>query len=310
VGGVVPSFRRRGRFRVFSHSTEVPGLAKAAVAQGWRPAGDEPFGTELGKAIHDITRSLYGVPRERVNPAAVGDTSFSDTFRGNFAGRTVTVANAWTPIQASLTNVSDRRGIVAVCAVQIPSVLRLAVQPRGYHPVMPPSMITPTGNPTFDEYFIAAAAVPGTIEYVLTPAVQQRIMVHDDWVLRAEGYLLACVRKGPFRGIEEITRRVAEVTDIARAIPESVLPRSAGRSAGDLAARIGRLKDIDDATTFLQDLGRVDREELAESDTPLAAFAYARTREQVVARFEALDPHRRMQLIAMFLRAEGQRDRH
>ncbi|MFD2417228.1 hypothetical protein [Amycolatopsis pigmentata] len=304
----MPSFGRRRGFRVFSHSTDVPGLAKAASAQGWQPAGDEPFGTDIGKAVREITQSLYGVPRDPPSASALGSTSFSDTFRGTFAGRTVTVANAWTPIDPTLRTVTDHRGTVTVCAVRMPSILRLAVQPRGVYPVVPSSLIAPTGNPVFDEWFTAAGGIPGTIEYLLTPRVQQRIMAHDDWVFRAEGYLLACVRKGKFRAIEEISRQVAEVMDVARAIPESVRTRYADHTADDLATRISRLEDIDAATAFLQDLGRADREDLAASNTPLAAFAYVRTPQQFMARFESLDPQRRMELFAMFMRANGDRD--
>lgn len=303
----MPSFGRRRGIRAFSHSIDVPGLAKAAARQGWQPTGDDPFGTDLAKSVHEITKCLYGVPPERAGSAAVGSTSFSDSFRGTVAGRAVTVANGWTPIDPLLTNVTDHRGIVTVCAVRMPSVLRLTVQPRGLHPIVPPSLITPTGNPDFDARFRAAAQ---TIEYVLTPAVKQRMMAHDDWVFRAEGYLLACVRKGKFRAIEEIGHQVAEVIEVVRAIPESVRPRYVDYSADDLAARVRRLQDIDDATVFLQDLSRADRENLAESNTPLAAFAYVRTREQVMARFDSLDPQRRMQLLAMFMAADGDERGH
>jgi hypothetical protein len=172
---------------------------------------------------------------------------------------------------------------------------------------VPPSLFQPTGNPAFDEAFSAAGGTPGTIECVLTPAVQRRIMAHDDWVFRAEGYLFACVRKGKFRDVEEIRHQVAEVMDVVRAIPESVRHRYIDRSADDLAARISRLENLDEATEFLRHLSRTDRENLAESNTPLAAFADVWTPEQAEARFQSLDPQRRWQLIAMFRRAEEER---
>jgi hypothetical protein len=45
---------------------------------------------------------------------------------------------------------------------------------------------------------------------------------------------------------------------------------------------------------------------LAQSNTPLAAFADVTTPEQAMARFESLDVQQRMQLLGMFQRVEDQ----
>jgi hypothetical protein len=55
---------------------------------------------------------------------------------------------------------------------------------------------------------------------------------------------------------------------------------------------------------MLQELTPEDRKQLARSGTPLAEFADVRTPQEAIARFETLDPQRRMQLLAMFVRVK------
>ena len=61
---------------------------------------------------------------------------------------------------------------------------------------------------------------------------------------------------------------------------------------------------MEDAIAFLQGLTPDERERLARSDTPLAAFADVRTPEEAMARFGSLPEARRMQLLAMFARVD------
>jgi hypothetical protein len=68
----------------------------------------------------------------------------------------------------------------------------------------------------------------------------------------------------------------------------------------DLVARINQLNGIEDAMAMLQHLTPTDRERLARSATPMAAFADVRTPQEAMARFQVLDPQQKMQLLAMF----------
>ena len=162
-----------------------------------------------------------------------------------------------------------------------------------------------TGNPAFDDRFRVNAGGAEFARQILTPDVQQRIMMREDWVFWLGENLFACVAKGKFRGMEEVSTRVSEVLGIVTAIPGTVMPSQVNYSADDLAARISRLDDVNDAIAFLQDLTPDERERLARSDTPLAAFADVQTPEEAVARFGSLPEAQRMQLLAMFSRVDG-----
>lgn len=301
----MPLFGHRGGAPGPSAAAGVPGLAEAAVAQGWQPAGASPFLQHLVNAVHEITRAIYGVPRRGpTGDTTVGNTVFSDAFRGSIGGRTVTVANAWTYLEPVLGNIWDRSGTVAVCAVELPAVMPIAcVQPRQF-PALVPSSELPTGNPAFDGYYRVSAGLPASFMPMLSPEVQQRIMAHDDWVFWAERYWLACVSKGSFGSAEQVSQRIAEVMGIVTAIPESALPGQVDHSGDDLIARIDQLESVEDAIAFLQQLTPADRERLARSNTPLAAFADVTTPEEAIARFQSLDDQRRMQLLAMFMRVQ------
>ena len=114
-------------------------------------------------------------------------------------------------------------------------------------------------------------------------------------------------RPGDRRGSRRQPRssRVTEVLDIVTAIPGSVMPSQVDHSADELVARISRLDDVNDAIAFLQGLTTDERDRLARSDTPLAAFADVRTPEEALARFGALPEAQRMQVLAMFNRVDG-----
>jgi hypothetical protein len=283
----------------------VPGLAAAVAAQGWQPAPARPFGGRLADPVHDITRTMYGAARGTVygNQITVGTTIFRDAFSGSIDGRTYLVANAWTYIEPKLFGNEPHLGDVAVCAAELPSMLpMLLAQPRRFHPARR-GRGTPTGNPGFDDRYLVMP-LPAAGPDVLTPEIQQRIMGHDDWVFWAEDYLLICVSKGAFRTVEDVTRRVGEVMGIIGAIPASVMPARVDHSQDGLMAQISRLDTVEDALAFLQRLTHEQREQLARSDTPLAAFAWVQTPDEAMARLQQLDNAAKMQLIAMFMRAE------
>jgi hypothetical protein len=192
--------------------------------------------------------------------------------------------------------------------VELPSMLSITcVQPRRFPAVMRVRE-SPTGDPVFDDRFLVAEMPDvGQQMQVLTADLRQRIMARDDWVFRAERYLLGCVSKGAFHSVDEVTQRIGEVLAIVAAIPASVLPDHVDHSADDLLARISQLTSIEDAMAMLQQLTPDDRERLAQSDTPLAALADVRTPQEAMERFRALDPQRKMQLITMFMRVRDTR---
>ena len=103
------------------------------------------------------------------------------------------------------------------------------------------------------------------------------------------------VAPGAFSSADDIRDQVAAVTGIVSAIPTSVMPSRVDRSVDDLAARIAKLETVEDGLAFLQELTPDDRERLAKSDTPLAAFADVRTPDEAIERLNALPVEKRMQ---------------
>lgn len=283
-----------------------------AMPQSWQPVTGRPFEEHLERLIQETSRIMYGIPRIFPQFPGVGDIRFTDAFRTSTDGRAVTVANAWTVVEPGLFGPGKGTPGVAVCAVELPSVLPVAwIRPRRFSGPAPVGEAR-TGNPAFDDHYqvigtpapLAAVAGLNAPQDVVTVDVQQRVMAHDDWAFMAERYLLGCVSKGAFRSADEISIRVGEVMDIVAAIPTSVMPRHVDHSQDGLVARISQLDSVDDAIAMLQQLTPGERDSLARSGTPLAAFADVRTPEEAIARFESLDPQRRMQIIAMFMRAE------
>ena len=285
----------------------APGLAEFAAAEGWLPAGDRPFDGHLEDAAAEINRTLHGAARTlgaaRLHGIRIGATVFRDAYRATVGGRAVTVANAWTNIEPEVRHSTGEMHGAAVCAVELPSVLAMmCVQPRRFPPVGH-ARESPTGNPVFDgQFLVAGQQVPGDGQQVLTPGVQQRMMARDDWVFWAGRYLLGCVSKGPFRSAGEVSQRIAEVMGIVAAIPASVLPDHVDHSGGR-PDRPGQPGDQHGrrpgpaAAAHPQERGQ-----LARSDSPLAALADVRTPQEAMARFKTLDPQRKMQLMAMFMK--------
>ena len=241
---------------------------------------------------------LLGVPPTVTgrNGVRVGGTEYGDAFRGSIGGRTIIVANAWTSVTPEPA--AELPG-TAVCAVELPSVLPVAcVQPRRF-PALTHLPESPTRNPAFDRRY-AVTVLPGADAGPLTWDVQQRIMAREDWVFRAERYVLACVSAGAFATVDEVSQRIGEVLAIAEGIGAAVTPVTVDDSDDELLARAGRLTSLEDAIAFLASLSPAERERLARSPAPVAALADVTTAQEAVSRFQALDQQRKMELIAIF----------
>jgi len=280
-------------------------LAPDARIRGWEPVTDAVFPSDLTDYIHKSARVLRGgLPHDSGEPNAVDyPTVFHDIFRSHVGDRTVIVANGVTNLGRSFgtSDIHDS----SVCVVELPSVISIAcIEPRRLHPLMSTRQEVETGDQAFDKQFRVNAS-PELGVVTITPEMRQLIMARDDWIFRTQLFLFACIADERYESVDAMQRRIDAVLAIVAAIPESMLPRRVDHSADDLAARISRIDDVEGAIAFLQKLTPVDREKLAHSDTPLSAFADVTTPEQAMARFESLDDQRRMQLMAMFMRVEG-----
>lgn len=282
----------------------VPGLAERAAASGWQPAA-HPFPQDLSDMLFDIALGMYGVGNVST-PDVPGSRArvvvCRDAFRLNDAGRSVTVANV-RAIRSFEAQLRIGPAIdVALCAIDLPTILRPGVvYSRRYH-LRLHVRDTPTGDPAFDDRYLVTGMLGSVAGTWLTPQVRQLILAHDDWVLVPFGTTMICLSKGPFASADDVVRRIGEVLQLVAAIPTSIVPATVDHSVDDLAARIGRIDTIEDALAFLQRLSDADRERLARSDTPLADFADVRTPEEAMARMQSLPQARQMQLMAMFVR--------
>jgi hypothetical protein len=279
---------------------------------GWQPVTGRPFGGRLADPVHEITRTMYGVPRSQQQNRTVGSTTFADIFRTSVDGREVTVATARTYIEPGLFPSGHGTPAVAVCAAELPSVLPfMSIVPRQYARAAIPGM-SPAIDPAFDDRFqvtgmpTVLAEVTGlaTVAAAVTPEVRQRIMARDDWAFLTDGYLICCVTKGAFGSADEAAGRVSQLLGIIAAIPAAVMPDHVSHDADDLVRRFGEVDGMDGAIALLERLTPDERERLARSGTVLAAFADVRTPQEAIARFESLDARRRMEIITMFMRAE------
>jgi hypothetical protein len=280
-------------------------FAGVATARGLEPVQSAALDSQLQDAIHESARVIYGDTPRPIDEKYPHPTVYHDLFRTQVDGRTVIVANGWTTIKPGLEeSARDVKG-VAACVVELPSILAIAcVQPRRFRAITSMLPENPTGNAQFDELFsVTGSPVLGPV--VVTPDMQRLIMARDDWLFLTHQYLLACVGKGAFESVDEMLERVDEVLAIVAAIPESVMPSHVDHSQDDLIARISQLDTLEDAMALLQELTPADREQLARSDTPLAAFADVATPEEAIARFESLDQQRKMQVLAMFMRVDN-----
>ena len=232
------------------------------------------------------------------------ETVFRDVYRGFIDDRRVVTTNAWTNIgPQQLVKLYEMKG-VSVCAVELASLSPIMLVQTRRQPTVERYPTAPTGNPEFDQRFSLAVS-PGLDARVITPELQQQIMAHDDWAFAGHESWLACVSRGPFQSADDVRRRLEELTATVDAFPASVVPAQIDRSADDLLARVQRLSSPEEVIGFLQQLSPDDRQRLAQSNTPLAAFADVTTWEQVMSRLQTLDVPQRMQLLAMFKRAKG-----
>src|SRR5436190_21745574 len=93
-----------GFFRRFAeglgHSSGVAGLAEAAPTWGWEPVDGDPFESGLTGMVHDVARTLHGVPRSTSlgagsHSAELGWTMIHYEYRGTVVRRAVTGADEW-----------------------------------------------------------------------------------------------------------------------------------------------------------------------------------------------------------------------
>ncbi|HUO75241.1 MAG TPA: hypothetical protein VMU39_31065 [Solirubrobacteraceae bacterium] len=297
-----------GFFRRFAeglgHSTRVEGLAEAASSWGWEPAGDEPFDPELTDLIHGVLRTLHGAFRGTggIQGVETAHTNYHDAYRATEDGRAVTVANAWSPVEAVVAGGRRVEGVAAV-GVELSTALMIAgIEPRGRHnSIAGPEL--PTGNSSFDATYRVVGMGP-LAEGVVTPEMQQRIAARDDWAFIAHDTTFLSICREPFATPDEVSQRVRDVLAIVAALPASVAPVQVDHSVDDLLVRIARIDNIDDALAFLQELTDADRQRLAASPTPFAKFADVHTPDEAIARMMSLPDTERLQVLAMFEKAD------
>ncbi len=298
------SLRRRRGGNSEDDLPSPAGLAEFARANNWEARGERPFDGHFEDGVHRVTLAIHHVPASTaMTGLRVGNTIFRDSYRTAVDGRSVTVSNGWTNIQTEVRYAPDNWHGVSVCAAELPSLLPLArVSPRATGAALGLSP-DPTGNAEFDQRFVVSATPDGAPQ-VLTPPVQQLIMARDDWFFWAERYFFGCISPGPFTSVDEVRARIDALLGVIAAIPTAVLPDHVDHSEDDLIARISRLTSLEEAMAFLHQLTPADREQLARSDTPLAAFADVRSPQEARARFMTLDQPRKMQLLAMFMQVK------
>ena len=300
------SFLRR-KAKVTGGSTGVAGLAELAATTGLQPLEGRTFDGHLEDAVHHAVRALRNEPHSvtTLTHVTVGTTTFGDAHTGVVDGRRVTIANGWTEMEHD-----PRSGVVlhgaAVCAAELSTMLGIqGIEPRRrWNAVMGPE--SPTGDPAFDERYRVVGA-PGAGAQVVTADVRRLVAAHDDRVFIAERYLFGCVSLPQFRTGREVADRIREVLAIVAALPADAVPQHVDHSFDDLLARIDQLRSVDQALAFLHELTPDERERLARSDTPLAAFADVQEPAEAVARLQSLPPAQRAQLFAMFAKV---RDEH
>ena len=289
-----------GHRRDASKRTEwVPGLAATAAAQGWQGVDGVPFNHDMHNEIHNITCFLFGFDR-RQYPGAIGNTTYNDAFRARVGGRIVTVANAFTFIEPGLFQADKLNPWVAICAVELPTLVPAATIQSRRLPRESARYEIKSGDPAFDDMFRTTSA--GSLQPILTPEVRRRMMSRDDWAFIFWDYMFACVGKGRYESVDDVNARISETLALLNAVPESVLPHQVDHSTDDVIARIQQLDGVDDAMVFLQRLAPAERQQLAASDTPLAKFADVTSPLEAMTRFNSLGMAERMQLLAMFQR--------
>ena len=215
----------------------------------------------------------------------------------------MTVANAWIPIEAVVAGGEHVEG-AAVTAVET-----LDASHDRRHRAAPATPGHPRargtdGQPVLDSAY-RVVGMARLAEGVVTPEMQQRISARDDWTFIAEDTTVISVCREPFATADEVSQRISDVLAIVAALPASVAPAQVDHSADDLLARIAHIDTIEQALAFLQQLSDADRQRLAASPTPLAKFADVRSPDEAIARMMALPEIERLQLLAMFQKANA-----
>jgi hypothetical protein len=297
----MPLFRRhRAEPPSAAQQLEASRFTGAASARGWQPVTPSVFDSRMVDAMGECTNVFHGYTRRLPGISTTYGPRVHDVFRATPDGREVLVANAWT----NITGGSSAGAVagVSVCAAELPALISLVcIQPRTFKPVVTHIPEVSTGDAAFDARFMVMAA-PGLPAVELTAEMQRLISAREDWIFRVEKYLFACFGNTPFESVDEMAHRIDEVLRVIAAFPESIVPSRVDHTQDDLIAKINRLDSVDDALSLLQQLTPEDRERLATSDTPLAGFADVKTPEEAIARFQALDPAKRLQILAMFER--------
>jgi hypothetical protein len=288
--------------------TGVSGLDDLARSWGLQAAGEHPVEGHLADRVEETSRVLHGAARSvtRLSHVVVGSTVYSDAYAGLVGDRQVTVANGWTEIESDAREHLDWHG-VSVCVVELPTVLLLSgIEPRQrWDAIVGPEC--PTGDASFDGRYRVVGA-PGA-SGLITSEVQRIVGQSDDWVFLAEGAQLACVSAVEFRGADDVAQRIRDVLAVVAGFPTGIVPDHVDHSFDALLQRLDQLHSVEEALAFLQALTPEDRERLARSDSPLAAFADVQTPDQAMARLKSLDEQQKMQLFAMFMKAKDQRQR-
>jgi hypothetical protein len=306
----MPLFRRHRDATDEEDPAEGSSFDTVGAAAGFEPASGDVFDDELESALRETARVEHGVSAQGIaqggNLPRSYRLAFEHVFRADRDGRRILLANAVFHPNPGL--VGSRVGLrrVAVCVVELPSAMALgAVQPRSYrHEILRHWPESPTGNPAFDERFrVCAGRFGGPFE--LPAAVQGLVMARDDWIFRVQVTWFICVTPEPFSSIDEMVQRVDQVMAIVAAFPTTMLAARIDHSGEDLLRRLGELHSVEDAIAFLGEVTPAEREQLAQSDTPLAAFADVTTPDQIIERFQSLDQAQQLQLLAMFEHATG-----
>ena len=293
----------RKRLVPSSSDPEIPGLTELAAARGWRPIDeDQPMESQIADQVHRMSWILY----DRAYSTALYDTTsvehrtfYANSFAGDLDGRRLVVANVWTNIgPQQLVKLHEMRG-VAVCVLERCTLPPFVIQPRHLPEAERHMKPTPTGDPEFDERFIAIFPIVDTVSALLTPAVRQRILAHDDWVFVCMSGSLLCAGTGAFESADAVGTRVDEVLGIVGAFAAAIAPGPIDPATDELIARIGRISSLEEAVTFLLSLGPDERELLARSGTPIAAFADVTTAEETLARYQSLTLAQKMAVLAM-----------
>ena len=301
----MPLFRRRHeQSGPAAPVIEESRFATAAAGLGWEQVAASVFDLEMTDAMRASTNVFHGHNRTVPGVSATHRSHAHDVFRADRDGRKVIVANAVTNINPGLPGTKGLAWI-SVCAVEMPTFISLVcVQPRAFRPSVAHISEVPTGDPVFDERFLVlmGAGLPA-IEF--TSDLRRLISAREDWIFQVHELLFTCFGNTPFESVDEMAQRIDEVLAVVAAFPESIMPKRVDHSQDDLVARISKLDNVDDTLAFLQSLTPEDREQLAASDTPLAAFADVKTPDEAIARLQSLEPAKQMQIMAMFERVDG-----